>query len=127
MRIEITGITEGVANFNRLKKNVPAAVERGLDYGAEVVLGVAERIVPVYKGPPKEGTVRGLLKESLRIEREPMERSIGTDVRYARFVEFGTSDMAPEPFLRPALDVSLDEIKDGISERLANAIEEVAI
>jgi HK97 gp10 family phage protein len=125
--IEITGVAQGVKNIDRVRKGVPDAVEHGLDYGAEVVLGVAQRIVDVYTGPPKKGTVPGLLKESLHIERFPMERTVGTDVRYARFVEFGTSVMAPEPFLRPALDVSIEEIENGIAERIARVIEEAAI
>jgi HK97 gp10 family phage protein len=33
----------------------------------------------------------------------------GGGVEYGRFVEFGTSRMAAQPFLRPALDVGADE------------------
>lgn len=40
---------------------------------------------------------------------------ITTDVHYAWFLEFGTSKMAPHPFMRPAFDVSARQVADGIT------------
>lgn len=46
----------------------------------------------VLKEPTEEGAVR-----------------IGTNVRYAPYIEFGTRHMAAQPFLRPALDEELSK------------------
>lgn len=37
---------------------------------------------------------------------------VGTNVNYASFLEFGTVDMDPRPFLRPAIDFVLSDRKD---------------
>jgi len=55
--------------------------------------------------PPAIDT--GMLRDSIRHEPGPEDPGpswdIGTDLYYSRFVEVGTSYMAPRPYLRPAL------------------------
>lgn len=43
---------------------------------------------------------------------------IGTNVEYAPYVEFGTSKMAAQPFLKPAIADHVDEYKDIAMEHL---------
>jgi hypothetical protein len=40
---------------------------------------------------------------------EGIEGRVGSDVEYAVYLELGTRDMLPRPFLRPALDIGLAE------------------
>ena len=54
----------------------------------------------------------GNLRDSIHVEEGTMPNSkkIGSDVRYARYVEMGTSKMAPRFYLRGAL---MDVFKGG--------------
>ena len=44
----------------------------------------------------------GALRDSLRLTQTGARAVVGTDLFYARFVEYGTSDTAPDPFIGPA-------------------------
>lgn len=70
--------------------------------GKEAVT-IAQRNAPVGS---LAQDVPGELRDSIRFVMEPAHPiavSIGSDVPYAAYVEFGTSDMGAQPFLRPAL------------------------
>lgn len=67
--------------------------------------------------PPKSDT--GRLVGSIRVEHSFLTASVGSDVLYAPFLEFGTSKMAERPYLRP----SLDESENKIQELIEAAIE----
>jgi HK97 gp10 family phage protein len=54
----------------------------------------ARRLVPI---------LTGRLRGSIRQEREGLTGRVGSDVEYAGFVELGTSRMAAQPYLAPAL------------------------
>lgn len=69
-----------------------------IDEVGEEVAQVAQRMAPV---------LTGALRDSIAAhsgEGSGASSEIIADVPYAAFVEFGTSQMAAEPFLRPALD-----------------------
>lgn len=55
--------------------------------------------------PPATDTGRlaASVREELGRDSKGLVEVIGTDVRYARFLELGTRTTAPRPFLRPAL------------------------
>lgn len=44
----------------------------------------------------------GALRDSIYIRGGKDFRTVGSDIRYARFVEYGTSDTSPQPFMNPA-------------------------
>lgn len=52
--------------------------------------------------------------------------NLSQDAWYWRFVEFGTTRMAAQPFLRPAFDVKKKEAVTAITKRLAERIEQAA-
>lgn len=46
----------------------------------------------------------GTLKRSIAVSKPgPLKRRVGSGVKYARWLEFGTRRMEPRPFLMPAL------------------------
>lgn len=58
----------------------------------------AKRMCPV-----DTGRLRSSIAEELGQDSRGLVEVIGTDVAYAKHVEFGTSRMNAQPFLRPAL------------------------
>jgi HK97 gp10 family phage protein len=72
-----------------------------------MMTGLGERILATAKALCPVDT--GLLQSSIEMfvghsEMGRLEVQVGSSVRYAGFVEFGTSKMAAQPYLRPALD-----------------------
>jgi len=45
----------------------------------------------------------GRLRSSITYEIEGTTGKVGTNVDYAKYIEFGTEKMSPQPYLRPAL------------------------
>ena len=67
----------------------------------------------------------GDLERSLRYRREGTTAVVSTDEFYARFQEYGTSQMAPNPFIGPAarewgprLVLEVERIRDGVARDL---------
>jgi HK97 gp10 family phage protein len=63
---------------------------------ADAVEQLAKSLAPVLTGD---------LRESIHQEGSGLEREVVADAPYAVFVEWGTSDTAPQPFMYPAADV----------------------
>lgn len=72
--------------------------------------------------PPAPDT--GRLRQSLRTEynRELLMGTAIASTAYAQALEFGTSRIAPRPFMRPALANRKDEIEAGIADEIRNAL-----
>jgi HK97 gp10 family phage protein len=67
----------------------------------------------------------GALKNSLYLTQSGARAVVGTDLFYARFVEYGTTRMAPDPFIGPAfvewapkLVQEVEGIRDDVIEDL---------
>lgn len=67
-------------------------------------------------------TTVGIKREKNWLGKSHAKYGVGTNVEYAKFVEFGTSKMAARPFLRPAVDAKakdvVDEIRGSIREQI---------
>lgn len=48
---------------------------------------------------------------------------VGTNLEYARWVEFGTTRMAAQPFLRPAIDENRSRVEEEFMAAVADLIE----
>ena len=47
----------------------------------------------------------GRLRQSITVKKlEPAVYSVGTNVEYAPYVEYGTRHQAPQPYFRPAIE-----------------------
>ncbi len=89
--ITVVGVDALLARFARgivvsevAETEIPAKL-------AEDVADLARAYVPVETGRLQESITAG-------------PTGVTTDVEYAGFVEYGTSDMAAEPYMRPAAD-----------------------
>jgi HK97 gp10 family phage protein len=70
--------------------------------GAKVILRWALIYTPVDTG---------FLRSTGQLDREDTSPIVGYAADYASFVEFGTSRMSAQPYLRPAIDEHMDEIE----------------
>jgi HK97 gp10 family phage protein len=80
------------------RRHVDAALARRLDRIGEVAVTIARRLVPYDSGDLHDSidhVVAGTPRGPVLI--------LYAGMPYARFVEFGTSKMAAQPYLRPAL------------------------
>ena len=82
-------------------------LQKKLELVGQYVEGQA--IIQISDGPNK-AVDTGILKGSITHETEKDYTRIGTNVEYSTFVELGTVKMAPRPFLRIGLQVSLPGI-----------------
>ena len=111
--IRITGIEALKAKFDQLSDDAGGTkVRAALRAGGMVVMNAAKANAPVLTGN---------LRRSIAIVDGPgpQEITIGTDVEYAPFVEFGTSKMAAQPYLRPAIDENHDAVIGAIEDALS--------
>jgi HK97 gp10 family phage protein len=90
-RIVVVGVTETIAMFGRAAAAGEAAKERAQAHLAQDVAQGAQAMAPVDTGALRESIQAG-----------PDNVTVG--VPYAGFVEYGTVNMPPEPYLRPAAD-----------------------
>ena len=81
--------------------------------GAKVILRYALINTPVDTG---------FLRSTGQLDREDTSPIVGYAADYASFVEFGTSKMAAEPYLRPAIDEHMDEIETEMSKEMEKQI-----
>jgi HK97 gp10 family phage protein len=117
IRVQVIGVDAAIAKFLALGKVSDAAVEAGEKAGAEDVLTGAQARVPVDTGN---------LRDSLTTASDPEGGTlVGTEVDYAVFVEYGTSDTPAQPFLRPALDAEQADVTSAIATALNAAIRSV--
>ena len=81
--------------------------------GAQVILDKSQELVPVRTG-------------NLKNSGEVIEQSEGYAVQYttnyAAPVEFGTSKMAAQPYLRPAIDESQDKVLEAAGKNVEEQI-----
>lgn len=67
----------------------------------------AQRFAPV---------LTGALREGITVIGEGLSATIVSTVRYADYVEYGTSDTAPQPYMRPAADLAGPGLADDVGD-----------
>ena len=102
--------------MNKLNKVVgEEAVMRGLQKGCLRVETTAKELCTV-----DTGYLRGSIRHDLHAG--SLSGTIGTNVEYAPYIEFGSSGKSPQAFLYPALAENLDNVKEDIVEALRSEI-----
>ena len=67
----------------------------------------AQRFAPVLTGALHDGIV---------VAAHGLTAEIVSTVRYADYAEYGTSDTAPQPYMRPAADLAADPLADDLGD-----------
>lgn len=94
-------------------KSVEDAISKALTASALVVEGTAKNLAPVDTGN---------LRNSITHEVEGPEARVGTNISYAIYQELGTSKMAAQPFLNPALEQNKGNIRKIFADALKEAV-----
>ena len=93
----------------------------GIDrLGAKAVTKVSNRAAETARKAAPSDT--GRLSRSIRVTVDGSRAVVETDLYYARFQEFGTSKMAPNPFMGPAFQRHAPELVKEV-EGIADEIE----
>jgi HK97 gp10 family phage protein len=101
-----TGMRRIMSRLTEFAEKIPVDA---LMAGAEVVYQRSQELVPVDTG---------FLKKSGFIQQQGDDVQVGYDADYASFVEFGTSKMAAQPYLRPAIDNNEEEILNAVGSKI---------
>lgn len=104
------------AALRRFPKEVRADLPRAVKEAAEPVRAQAQTLAPWRTGA-LAGSIRivGVLNKVA-------VRAGGKGPFYARFQEYGTKNMAANPFLRPAVDQRGDKVREIIARLLRQTI-----
>jgi HK97 gp10 family phage protein len=97
--LELTKLARDLETAGR---NAPKAVDLVLSNAAQFILVQMKQMVPVDTGR---------LRSSIVVQGSPGRYVVGpVGVAYAAYVEFGTSRMHAQPYVRPAVQKYLDEL-----------------
>lgn len=83
-----------VSNFKHLARQAPIAAHRALIKTGEDVADLASQLAPVDTGALRDSYRSEVISES--------EIQIGSELDYAVYQEFGTSEIPAQPHLTPA-------------------------
>jgi len=105
---------KGVDEFRKACEEAPkwlvGPIDRVVETGMEVIVSDAKQIVPVRTGR---------LRDSIRYWRKHMfDYDVGSEVPYAGFVEFGTTRMRAQPYMRPAIQQNAPGILKAMKEEV---------
>lgn len=121
--LEVEGTAKGLMSRGGRTESGAAVVKPG----AETVMidpetGGSAKKVNSYRSKPGEPprVQTGRLRASITHEIHPTlpVGRVGTNVKYGKFLEFGTRRMAPRPWLRVALALAQDKIKQIMSRKV---------
>lgn len=73
----------------------------------------AQRFAPVLTGELREGIV---------VSGRGLSATVSSTVRYAGYVEYGTSDTAPQPHMRPAAELAAGPLADDLGDTGADIL-----
>lgn len=103
--------TMKVDNTEEFKRLLSSKREQVLKEVGQYVSGEAK-----LRAPVDTGELKGSLGEQVVNDNQV---DIGTSVHYSDYVELGTSRQQAQPYLLPAFEENIEEIKGIISERIS--------
>jgi HK97 gp10 family phage protein len=103
-----------VNNINEADARLTQGIENALEAMGMQVENHAKAKCPVDTGN---------LRNSITHTSDSESAFIGTDVFYSGYVELGTSRQDPQPYLRPAVEDHVDELKRIAEAMIQNAFQ----
>jgi len=140
--VKLTGFKELADALRELGPRVARnALRSSVSAGAAVIRNDARNRAPVDTGEMKkdiqikrERDAQGemsakysvFVRSGKKSRLSGKSRDVQKDSFYWRFVEFGTSKMAAQPFLRPAFEAKKEDAIKAIGEKLDERIQKIA-
>src|SRR5690606_14108631 len=115
--IEIDGAAEGrrlKRMFEEASDQITADSERLLEVAVIKMENDAKAMSPVDTGRLRNSIGHRKLSHA--------EWEVGTSTPYARDVEYGTMRTRPQPFLRPAFERNMEQLKQGLKEAIRRGL-----
>lgn len=125
-QLKTKGFTELFKNLDKLEKAIVDEIEDIIKKAAEKIRDEAKEKVPELTGKlkdPIEIKTLEIKKDEIKIGIGP----VGDDVFYWFFVEYGTSKMEAQPYLRPAFDNNKKAVEKEIAKGLQKLIRKEGI
>ena len=125
-RVELDGADDMIAGLKRLTEDVGGEHLRdAVGAGAEIVRGVASQLAPRSQDG-SHGRLPGFLADHIETERQWTRRqdtaqtNVGPskEAWYGSLQEVGTIHQPAQPFLRPALDETKNDVVEEIADQL---------
>lgn len=130
--VYVSGLNDLLDRLDSLKNptETRAALRSGIRAGATVILKRAKALAPVDTGRLRKSLKVKAIKRSRRfpgrvgyvIGTSSSDRLFVGDQFYAGMIEYGTSKMAPNSFLRPAFDFSKEAAIKAVRERVSREV-----
>jgi len=85
-----------------------------------------KRVVSVSKpgDPPNSDTGRLVQSIKFDFKKDGLVGRVGSNLKYAAWLEFGTERMDPRPWLAPAIEEASDDVAEIFSRNIANGIKD---
>lgn len=103
LNVQVQGVERLLSNLSLLPHALRKSLDDTIDVVGEMIKVEAQRIVPVHTGTLQRSIFHNKIAE--------LTHEIGAAVFYAVFVEYGTSRMRAQPYLRPAIQKYQDQIR----------------
>jgi len=136
IKVSIEGNLKGLLqklNTNTAVKVYAAAVEE-LKIGALEIQGTAKKSIQKHSAGKRYGnhtaskpgdapnTDTGRLVQSIQTDMQGLVASVGTNLTYGKYLEYGTKNIEPRPWLQPALDANENRIEANFIKAIRKAL-----
>lgn len=116
--VTVKGVDALAAKLAGLKKKAsPAQLKAAVHAGALIIEGPAKAFAPVLTG-----NLRRSIHSESAVNGDGAQARVGTNVEYAPYVEFGTSQQAAKAYLRRAYDQFKNTARDEIVDALQDMV-----
>lgn len=145
MSVTVTGGDELAKDLLALGKDMESALEKGVFITAQQVRTTAIKSIQqdnfgIWVKRSRQGggtydhvaaaegsapnTDTGALVSSIAVEmsKQKMEAEVGSNLDYSAYLELGTKDMEPRPWLAPAVNKNIDNLRENIGKAIMLAI-----
>lgn len=107
IHIDTSEVKHLAADLAAAPAKASAGAARAVTQSAQQVQRDARRFAPV---------LTGTLREGITVRNAGLSASVSSTAPYADYVEYGTSDTAPQPHMRPAADIAADPLADDVAD-----------